>query len=87
MGTLKNQKKQQVDWHRADIVAELHKKGLSLRQLSIRNGLSPNTLKAALDRPYLKAEKIIAHALNLSVSDIWPNREAYRNFKPKYPKY
>lgn len=85
MTTFKHQKKQQ-NWHNADIIAALHKKGFSLRQLSIRSGLNPTTLRSALDRPYPKAEKIIAKALGLSVSDIWPEREQKRNFIPKYPK-
>lgn len=29
------------DWHRADIIAELKKRGTSLSQLSIQAGLSP----------------------------------------------
>lgn len=81
MTTKLNQKKQQ-NWHNADIVAELHKRGWSLRQLSIANGLAPSTLRSALDRPYPKGEKIIATALGLRVEDIWAEREAYRNFKP-----
>lgn len=45
------------NWHRADIVAALKKKGWSLRALSIEAGLSPNTLRSALAAPYLKREK------------------------------
>ena len=43
-----------LDWHRADVVAELKKKGTSVRKLSIQNGLSPNTLKSALQFKYPK---------------------------------
>ncbi len=32
------------DWHKADIIAALHKKGLSLASLSRANGLSSSTL-------------------------------------------
>ena len=45
------------NWHRADIVAALKKKGWSLRALSIEAGLSPNTLRSALAAPYLKGER------------------------------
>lgn len=76
-----------TDWHNADIVAELKKRGFSLRKLSIANGLSPNTLRTALDKPYLKAEKIIAEAMGLTEFDVWPQRQAHRNFVPKYPNY
>lgn len=51
------------DWHRADVVAELKKKGWSVRALSIAAGLSPNTLKGALQFPYPKGEQIIAAAI------------------------
>lgn len=70
------------DWHRADILAALHKKGWSLRELSRQNGLSAGTLKSALDRPYRKAEGIIAGAIGTSPEHIWPQRYARRNFKP-----
>lgn len=70
------------DWHRADVVAALHKKGWSLRALSREAGLSDGTLKSALDRPYPKAERIIAAALELAPKDIWPQRYAKRDFTP-----
>ncbi|MEZ3140829.1 transcriptional regulator [Citrobacter braakii] len=62
------------DWHRVDIVAALHKRGLTMRTLSEEAGLSPDTLKNALVRPYPKAERIIAHALDSEPHDIWPSR-------------
>jgi Ner family transcriptional regulator len=71
-----------ADWHRADVVAALHKKGWSLRELSRQNGLSAGTLKSALDRPYRKAEAIIAAALGMDPQDIWPERYAKRDFTP-----
>ncbi len=70
------------DWHRADIIAALRKKGWSLRQLSLQGGYSEKTLYAALERPYLKCEKIIASAIGVAPEVIWPNRYAKRNFKP-----
>ncbi|WP_136414762.1 helix-turn-helix domain-containing protein [Herbaspirillum sp. ST 5-3] len=84
MSVDKSQKKaaQAVDWHRADVVAALHKKGWSLRELSRQSGLSDGTLKSALDRPYPKAERIIAAALGLDPRAIWPNRYAKRDFTP-----
>ncbi|MFZ6748552.1 helix-turn-helix domain-containing protein [Undibacterium sp. Ren11W] len=83
MDALNNSKKTaQADWHRADIVAALHKKGWSLRQLSVQNGFAERTLNGALERPYLKAEKIIAQAIGLAPESIWPERYAKRNFTP-----
>lgn len=55
--------------HRADIRAELEKKGTSLAQLGIENGLSRTTVRNALDKPYPKGEWIIANALGLKPSE------------------
>lgn len=74
-----------TDWHRADIVAALHKAGWSLRQLSLQSGLATRTLNGALDRPYPKAESIIAAAIGLDPIVIWPERYAKRNFTPVLP--
>lgn len=74
------------NWHRADIVAALKKKGWSLRALSVEAGLGPDTLRVALQSPYLKAEKIIAAAIGVKPEEIWPERYAQRNLKPKFPK-
>ena len=62
------------DWHRIDIVAALHKRGVSIRQLSIQAGLKPDTLKNALARPYPKGERIIADAIGMDPDSIWPSR-------------
>lgn len=70
------------DWHRADVVAALHKKGWSVASLARRHKLSPSTLRSALDKSYPKAEKLIAQALGLEPEDIWPERIAKRNYTP-----
>lgn len=70
------------DWHRAYVVAALHEKGWSLRELSRQNGLSAGTLKSALDRPYPKAEEIIATAIGVDAKTIWPQRYLKRQFTP-----
>ena len=86
MSTLHGPKKTiHSDMHRADIVAALRKKGWSLSELSRRNGLNSGTLKAALDRPYPKAEGIIAAAIGVTPEEIWPERYAKRNFTPVFP--
>lgn len=72
------------DWHRADIYAALRKKGWSLRQLSLRFELSPNALRNALDRPWPKAERIIAATIEVPPETIWPTRYAKRA-KPELP--
>jgi Ner family transcriptional regulator len=62
------------DWHPADIVAELRKAGWSVRQLSIKSGLAPNTLADALRKPYRRGEEIIARELRTRPERIWPSR-------------
>lgn len=72
---------EEQDMAREDIVAALHKRGISLRSLSLLNGLAATTLNNALNGPYEKAEEIIASALDLEVKDIWPTRVAKRAAK------
>ena len=71
------------DWHQADIIAALKKKGTTLAELSRQSGLSSSTLSNALVRPWTKGEVIIANALNLQPSEIWPSR--YINSTTKHP--
>ncbi|VDZ76518.1 transcriptional regulator [Salmonella bongori] len=52
-----------IDWHPADIIAGLRKKGTSMAAESRKNGLSSSTLANALTRPWPKGELIIAKAL------------------------
>lgn len=63
-----------IDWHPADIIAGLHKKGTSLAAESRRHGLSSSTLANALARPWPKGELIIANALGTTPWAIWPSR-------------
>lgn len=62
------------DWHPADIIAGLRKKGTSLAAVSRSAGLSSSTLANALLRPWPKGEKLIADALGISPEIIWPSR-------------
>jgi Ner family transcriptional regulator len=69
---------EQTDWHPADVIAALHKAGWSVRQLAFKHGLGESTLRAALRNSSPRSETIIADALNLKVSAIWPEREQLR---------
>ena len=62
------------DWHPADIVAALHKRGTSLAKLSREAGLASSTLSNTLTRPWPKGEWLIAIALDMHPSEIWPGR-------------
>lgn len=63
------------DWHRADIVAALHKAGWTLRKLAAHHGYrQATTLSVALDRPWPKGERLIAQAIGVDPATIWPSR-------------
>ncbi len=62
------------DWHKADIVAALHKKNTSLAQVSREAGLKSPTLGNALNKPWPRGEKLIAAALGIEPHIIWPSR-------------
>ena len=70
-GGVMNSKK---DWHPADIIAALKKKGTTLSALSRQSGYTPSTLANALARPWTKGEMIIANALGVEAKRIWPSR-------------
>ena len=62
------------DWHPADVIAALKKRGTTLAAVSRGAGLSSSTLANALSRPWPKGEWLIADALNVHPSEIWPSR-------------
>ncbi|WP_370521254.1 transcriptional regulator [Snodgrassella sp. ESL0324] len=45
--------------------------------LSRAAGLKSNTLKTALEMPYLKGEKIIANIIGVSPEQIWPTQDTH----------
>ncbi|EHY8274083.1 helix-turn-helix domain-containing protein, partial [Salmonella enterica] len=52
---------QETDWHKADILAALKKKKISMAGLSREHGLSDGTLLNALNRDWPRGELIIAN--------------------------
>ena len=70
----------QPDWHSADIIAALKKRGTSLSAVSRKSGLASSTLANVLTRRWPKGERLIAEALGTAPEQIWPSR--YR--KPEY---
>ncbi|MCX7174160.1 MAG: helix-turn-helix domain-containing protein [Proteobacteria bacterium] len=62
------------DWHPADVVAALHKRGLTLRKLAERYNISPPAVIKALRERNLPSERRIAEAIGIPASDIWPSR-------------
>lgn len=64
----------QQDWHPADIIAALKKRGTSLADVSRNSGLASSTLTNALNRRWPKGERLIAEALGVAPDKIWPSR-------------
>lgn len=64
------------DWHPADIIAGLKKRGTTLSAVSRQAGLASSTLTNALIRPWPKGERLIAEALQKHPKEIWPSRYA-----------
>lgn len=63
-----------TDWHPADIIAGLRKRGTTLAALSRKSGLASTTLSNALSRPWPKGERLIAEALGKRPEEIWSSR-------------
>lgn len=64
------------DWHWADVMAALRKRGWSLRQVGYAEGYADgNTLGEVARRPYPKAEATIARYLGVDHPKVlWPSR-------------
>ncbi len=62
------------DWHLADIIAGLKKRGTTLSALSRASGLASSTLANTLIRRWPKGERLIANALGKRPEEIWPSR-------------
>jgi Ner family transcriptional regulator len=62
------------DWHPADILAALKKRGHSLAGLSVANGYHPTAAGKALKQPWPAREKLVAAAIGIPPQRIWPSR-------------
>lgn len=70
-----SKKTSQMDWHPADVIAALRKRGITLRALAIQHGLKDSSgMSVALTRSLPVNEKRIADALALHPKDIWTSR-------------
>ena len=67
-------KRDDKDWHRAEVLAQLKMKGTSLAEVSRNAGLSSRTLSNVFYRAYPKGQSIIASAIGVSAEHIWPSR-------------
>jgi Ner family transcriptional regulator len=63
-----------ADWHPADVLAALKKRGHSLAGLSLAHGYHPTAAGKALKQPWPAMERLVAAALGLQPQTIWPSR-------------
>lgn len=61
-----------TNWHRADVVAEVHKLGSNLAELARRNNKHESSLRVALSHPRKPSNEIIASFLDKALHEIWP---------------
>lgn len=62
------------DWHPADVLAALKKRGKSLAGISVASGYHPTAAGKALKRPWPAMERTIAAELGVTPEEIWPSR-------------
>lgn len=63
-----------LDWHPADVLAALKKRGKTLSGISAAHGYHATAAGKALKQPWPAMEAIIATALGLLPHEIWPSR-------------
>jgi len=62
------------DWHPADVLAALKKRGLNLAGLSVANGYHPTAAGKALKQQWPAMERLLAEAIGMRPQAIWPSR-------------
>ncbi len=64
------------DWHPADVLAALKKRGKTLSGISIAHGYHATAAGKALKQPWPALEYVIAAAIGVAPQEIWPTRYA-----------
>ncbi|SDK54179.1 transcriptional regulator, Nlp family [Methylophilus rhizosphaerae] len=62
------------DWHRADVIAAFKKRDTSITRVAREKGMNNSYLLGALNKPYPKAERMLAEFLGVTPQTIWPSR-------------
>ena len=65
---------QSQGWHPEDIKAAVRKKGETLTNLALTNGMSEAACRVVLKRPGYAAEQIIADFIGVPAPELWPER-------------
>jgi Ner family transcriptional regulator len=68
-----------LDW--PGILAEIHRRGMTLTELAKRNGHNPPVFRQVKSRTLFKVQKIIADFIDRKPEDLWPSR--YPEGKPR----
>jgi Ner family transcriptional regulator len=63
-----------ADWHPADVLAALKKRGHTLAGLSVTNGYHPTAAGKALKQSWPALERLLADAIGVPQQQIWPSR-------------
>jgi Ner family transcriptional regulator len=61
-----------INWHRADVVAAIHKRDTNLSELARKHGRSESALRVAITHPRKPSNEIIAAFLGKELHEIWP---------------
>lgn len=60
-------------WDKFAIKAEVHRRGESLTDLGLKNGLAKSSCRSALIIPVPAANRAIADFIGQTVHDLWPD--------------
>lgn len=74
-----NKPRPALDW--PGIVAELHRQGMTLTELAVRNGLPKGACRKVPSQGHYKAQQVIAEFLDMKPEALWPER--YPKGKPR----
>jgi len=74
------------DWHPADVLAALKKRGKTLSGISTSHGYHATAAGKALKQPWPAMEALIAAAIGVAPEEIWPSRYTRRRRAPPPPK-
>lgn len=77
---------QSKGWHKEQIKAAVRMRGLTMEQLSVGFNLPKNAGATALNKPYRRAELVIAQFLGVPLNELWPDRWTAdgRRIRPRY---
>lgn len=61
-----------MDW--LDIKSEVHRRGMTLTELSVRSGLHPSILRKVKETKHYAGQAALAAFIDRKPEDLWPDR-------------